>query len=133
MARVLLFGAVWLVVLAALAFAVASASRPNAADIGTISNLVPPPAPPPPRAGTRYPGWTVTRAYSAHHMMVVEVEAAPALEARGIAAQIVEPLKNRYDEVLIYLRDPGQGATELAARRIRWTKREGYVEANYGR
>jgi hypothetical protein len=131
MARVLLFGAAWLVVLAGLAFAVASSSRPKAERSRQLADRVPPPAPPPPRAGTRYPGWTVTRAYSAHHMMVVEVDAASAIEARAVAAQIVEPLKNRYDEVLVYLRDPGQTSTDLATRRVQWTRRNGYVEANH--
>jgi hypothetical protein len=134
MARVLLFGAAWILVLAVLAFALASSARPKvAASRNIIPSMVPAPAPPPPRAGTRYPGWTVTRAYSAHHMMVVEVEAAPALEASSIAAQVVEPLKGRYDEVLIYVRDPDQAATDLAARRIQWTRRNGYVETQYRR
>ena len=91
-----------------------------------------PPAPPP-RAGTRYPGWTVTRAYSAHHMMVVEVEAEQAADSSTIAAQLVEPLKNRYDEVLIYVRAPGQRVNDLAARRVQWTRRAGYVESVYAR
>ena len=131
MARVMLFGAAWVVLLAGIAFSVGLPSR----SVVTVHERAPslsPPAPPP-RAGTRYPGWTVTRAYSAHHMMVVEVEADRVTSGTSVAAQLVEPLKHRYDEVLIYIREPGQRADDLPARRIQWTPRAGYVESVYTR
>jgi hypothetical protein len=75
-------------------------------------------------------GWTVTRATSAHHMMVVDVEARRLDEAKGIASQIVEPVRSRgYEEILIYVRQPGM--REPAVRRIQWTPRGGYVETSY--
>jgi len=126
MARVLLFGAAWMGLLAALTMAV---GRPRASVTSSVSSVSV--GPPPPRAGARFPGWTVTRAYSAHHMMVVEVEAERLADGSKIAAQVVEPLKDRYDEVLIYLRNPGHRADDLAARRIQWTPRAGYVESVY--
>jgi len=64
-------------------------------------------------------------------MMVVEVETDLPDTARQIAAQVVEPLKDRYDEVLIYIRKPGTPADDLPARRIQWTRRAGYVETIY--
>ena len=133
MARVLLFGAAWVVILAAIAFAVGVPvpARSVAPAHERPASLSPPA--PPPRAGTRYPGWTVTRAYSAHHMMVVEVEADRVTSGTSVAAQLVEPLKHRYDEVLIYIREPGQRADDLPARRIQWTPRAGYVESAYAR
>jgi hypothetical protein len=131
MARVLLFGAGWMLLLAALTVGV-SFRAASSTSTGEPPASVSPPAPPP-RAGVRYPGWTVTRAYSAHHMMVVEVETDRAANGAAIAAQLVEPLKDRYDEVLIYIRDPGQRPADLPARRIQWTPRAGYVESSYRR
>jgi hypothetical protein len=130
--RVLLFGAAWMVVLAALLLAFWRPAQPRVASVTTDTRpaaLPPPPAPP--RAGTRYPGWTVTSAYSAHHMMVVEVETDLPDTARQIAAQVVEPLKDRYDEVLIYIRTPRTPKEDLPERRIQWTRRAGYVETIY--
>ncbi len=75
----------------------------------------------------RMPAWTVTSATSAHHVMVVEVEAQQPEQARPVAVQIVEPVRERYEEILIYVRRPGT-SNELAARRIQWTPRGGYVE-----
>jgi hypothetical protein len=83
-------------------------------------------------SGGRMPAWTVTSATSAHHVMVVEVETERLDEARSIAIQIVEPLRDRYEEVLLYVRRPGT-SQELAARRIQWTPRGGYVETIYSR
>jgi hypothetical protein len=132
MARVLLFGAAWTLVLLALVFAFRRPVPPVDASVKSeVRPAVLPPPPPPPRAGTRFPGWTVTKAYSAHHMMVVEVETDLPDTARQIAAQVVEPLKNRYDEVLIYVRRPGARAADLPARRVQWTRRGGYVETVY--
>jgi hypothetical protein len=132
--RVLLFGAAWTLVLAALVLVFAF-PRPVPPVVASVTSdvrpAVLPPPPPPPRAGSRFPGWTVTKAYSAHHMMVVEVETDLPDTARQIAAQVVEPLKNRYDEVLIYVRKPETPADDLPARRVQWTKREGYVETVY--
>ena len=131
MARVLLFGAAWILCLAAAAAAVRLSVRP-VISVEHRSLPLPPPAPPP-RVEMRYPGWTVTRAYSAHHMMVVEVEADHPADSSKIAAHVVEPLKGRYDEVLVYVRSPGQRADDLPARRIQWTPRAGYIESIYAR
>jgi hypothetical protein len=123
MARILLFGAAWLVVLAVSIVLV----RPHRPAIAvTVSSSHPEAPPPPPKPGTRYSGWTVKRAYSAHRTMVVEVEADhPTSQALAIAREVVEPLGNRYDEVLVYMRDPD---APDAARRVQWTPRGGYVE-----
>jgi len=75
-------------------------------------------------------GWAVTKATSAQHMMVVEVDAERLGEARGIAIQIVEPVRSHgYDEILVYVRQPG--SREPTVRRIQWTPRGGYVESTF--
>jgi hypothetical protein len=82
------------------------------------------------RAPTPRIGWVVTKATSAQHMMVVDVEAERLEEARGIAIQIVEPVRSHgYDEILIYVRQPGR--REAAVRRVQWTPGGGYVESTY--
>jgi hypothetical protein len=82
------------------------------------------------QSGGRMPVWTVVSATSAHHVMVVDVEAARPDTARQIATQIVEPLRDRYEEVLVYFHKPGD-AKVFPERRIQWTPRGGYVEAIY--
>ena len=137
MPRVLLFGAAWTAVLAALVFAFRPEARPAVARPGTFDARTerpkppPPPPPPPPRAGDRYPGWTVTSAYSAHYAMVVEVETERPGTALQIAAQVVEPIKDRYEEVLLYVRTPDAPAGDLPARRVQWTRQGGYKEIIY--
>ena len=129
MARVLLFGAAWSVILAAIAFTLGMPAR-SVVPRKERAIFISTPAPPP-RAGTRYPGWTVRRSYSAHHMMIVEVDADRSFSGTSVAAQLVEPVKARYDEILIYVREPGQRDEDLPARRIQWTARAGYVESIY--
>ena len=131
MPRVLLFGAAWMAFLATLAVVNGLAIRPKVSSEAGAASVSPPA--PPPKVGARYPGWTVTRAYSAHHMMVVEVETDGAATSTQIAAQIVEPLKGRYDEVLVYVRKPGEPADALPGRRVQWTRQGGYVESVYER
>jgi hypothetical protein len=75
-------------------------------------------------------GWEVTKATSAHHAMVVDVDADHLDRAGAIAMQIVGPLEARgYDEVLIYVRQPG--TREPAVRRVQWTPNGGFVETTY--
>ena len=81
-------------------------------------------------AGTPPIGWAVTKATSAQHMMVVEVEAERLDESRAIAIQIVEPVRSRgYEEILIYVRHPNGRIPTV--RRIQWTPHGGYVESTY--
>jgi hypothetical protein len=82
------------------------------------------------RASTPQLEWAVTKATSAEHTLVVEVEAERLDQARTIAVEIVEPLQSRgYEEVLIYIRQPGSKIPSV--RRIQWTPRGGYVESSY--
>ena len=75
-------------------------------------------------------GWRVVEQLSAHHVLVLEVETERLQEARAIAQQLVGPVADRYSEVLIYYYRPGRRGT-LAARRVQWTPRGGYVLVNY--
>ena len=74
--------------------------------------------------------WTVTRATSAHRAMVVDVEADMPEDARQIANDIVDPLRAKYEEVLIYVRPTGNPVNAIV-RRIQWTPDNGFVEMSY--
>jgi hypothetical protein len=81
-------------------------------------------------AGTPQIGWAVTKATSAQHILVVDVDAERLDDARSIATQIVEPVRSRgYEEILIYVREPGSSTS--AVRRIQWTPLGGYVESMF--
>jgi methylthioribose-1-phosphate isomerase len=82
------------------------------------------------RATTPQLDWAVTKATSAQHALVVEVDAERLDQARNIAVEIVEPVRSRgYEEVLIYVRQPGSRIPTV--RRIKWTPHGGYVESTY--
>ena len=74
--------------------------------------------------------WTVTRATSAHRVMVVDVEADMPEDALQIANDIVDPLRSKYEEVLIYVRPTGN-PVNATVRRIQWTPHDGFVEMSY--
>ncbi len=74
--------------------------------------------------------WTVTRATSAHRAIVIDVEADMPEDARRIANDIVDPLRAKYEEVLIYVRPTGNPVNAIV-RRIQWTPHDGFVEMSY--
>jgi hypothetical protein len=84
-----------------------------------------------PTAGRRWQ-WTATSATSAMGALVVQVEALDVAHARQIAAAIVEPRRARFDDILVYVHRVG-GGRDMAARRVEWTPRGGYVEIVYGK
>lgn len=75
-------------------------------------------------------GWRVAHQLSAHHILVLEVETERLDEAKAIAAQLVEPVRDRYSEIVVYFYRPGQRG-KLADRRVQWTPRGGYVLVLY--
>ena len=83
-----------------------------------------------PSPNARREPWTVTRAISAHHVMVIDVEADKPEDARQIAGDIVDPLHGTYGEVLIYVRPTGNPVNAVV-RRIQWTPHDGFVETSY--
>jgi hypothetical protein len=92
----------------------------------------PPPAPPKPKPAIVSPqpgasafSWRLLGATSAERMLVLEVETARAAEAVAIAQQLTEPYKDRYDEVLVLIFEPGD-EPRLPRRRVQWTRKGGY-------
>ena len=74
--------------------------------------------------------WRVTEANATDTIMVVDIEAARPDESRAIAEEIVAPLADSYEEVLIYIRAYDR-TVDARVRRISWTPNGGYVETSY--
>jgi hypothetical protein len=86
------------------------------------------------RASTLREGesWVVTKVTSAHHILVVNVEADRLGNAQAIAAEIVAPVRDRkYDEILVYVRQM-HSRKGFADRRVQWTPKGGYTELVIG-
>ena len=76
--------------------------------------------------------WVVTKVTSAHHMLVVNVDAERVGNAQAIATEIVTPVVNRgFDEVLVYVWRTHRHKP-YADRRIQWTPKGGYTEMVMG-
>ena len=71
-------------------------------------------------------GWTVVEMTSAQRALVVEVDTRRLNEAVAIAQQIVGPVSDRYDEVLVYFFDEPEATPRFAALRVQWTPANGY-------
>lgn len=135
----LIAGVLWMAALAALGGLLSLGTMgesPATAVVDVDVSYGPPPSPPPPsaretarRLGT-WGGWRVVDEISAQRIAVVHVELERLDEASKIAAQLVEPYKSRYSEVLVYFRKPGLRGL-LPNLRIQWTPRDGYREIWY--
>ena len=76
--------------------------------------------------------WVVTKVTSAHHMLVVNVDADRLENAQAIATEIVEPVRDRkFDEVLVYIWQK-DSRKKYADRRVQWTPKGGYTELVIG-
>lgn len=70
---------------------------------------------------------SVTRAQASQGALVVTVDVLEMSESLDIARQIVEPVRTKYDEVLIYMHQHG-AKSRFAGRRVQWTETGGYKE-----
>src|SRR5438093_12621366 len=132
MARLLVAGVAWLAAFGLFAALVTWSARPRPTptppaltDLVRALNKMETPSP-----YARHEPWIVTRATSARRAMVIDVEADQPENARAIAAEIVEPLRAKYEEVLIYVRPIGSPLNAVV-RRIQWTPHGGFVETSY--
>ena len=132
MARLLVAGVAWLAAFGLFAALVEWSARPRPSptppaltDLVRALNKKETPSP----LGRHEP-WVVTRAMSARHAMVIDVEADRPEDAKRIAEEIVTPLREKYEEVLTYVRPIGNPANAVV-RRIQWTPDSGFVETTY--
>jgi hypothetical protein len=76
--------------------------------------------------------WAVRKVESAHHVLVVNVDAVRVGNAQKIAIEIVTPVLDRgFDEVLVYVWGVHRQKPH-ADRRVQWTPRDGYSELVIG-
>ena len=102
-------------------------------EIVTLDAL--PEAAPDPAAGPDEPslvneGWYVRNMATAHGAFVIEVEAEDPEQTESISRALIEPIKDDYAEILVYINRMGDDS-DLPARRVQWTPRDGYVELSY--
>jgi len=75
-------------------------------------------------------GWYVRNMATAHGAFVIEVEAEDPEQTETISRALIEPIKEDYAEILVYVNRMGDDS-DLPARRVQWTPRDGYVELSY--
>jgi len=71
--------------------------------------------------------WEITDMATAHGAFVIEVEADDPTRTDEIARSLIEPIKDDYEEILVYVHQRGDDS-DLPARRMQWTPGGGYVE-----
>ena len=74
--------------------------------------------------------WYIRNMATAHGAFVIEVEAEDPAQTEAIARALIEPIREDYDEILVYVNTLGD-ESDLPARRMQWTPGEGYVEITY--
>jgi hypothetical protein len=132
MARLAVAGVAWLAALGLFAAIIQWSARPRptptppaVTDLVRALNRMETPSP-----FARHEPWIVTRATSARHAMVIDVEADKPADARRIAERLVSPLRAKYEEVLIYVRPIGSPVNSVT-RRIEWSPGGGFIETSY--
>ena len=74
--------------------------------------------------------WRIVEMATAHGAFTIEVEMAEGVDTGAIARSLIEPLQDRYAEVLVYFH-ARDAQTELPEIRVQWTAAGGYVETRY--
>ena len=91
--------------------------------------------PPDPSAGDGSPrlvndDWRIIEMATAHGAFTIEVEAADGVDTAAISRTLIEPLQDRYAEVLVYFHARGADS-DLPQLRVQWTAAAGYVETRF--
>jgi hypothetical protein len=71
--------------------------------------------------------WSVTHAHASQGALVVQAVMPNPADALSNAREIVDPVRSRYSEVLVYVRRSSAPGSQ-ASRRVQWTPASGYVE-----
>ena len=75
-------------------------------------------------------GWHIRNMATAHGVFVIEVDAEDPTQTETIARALIEPIRDDYTEILVYVNTLGD-ESDLPARRMQWTPGGGYVEITY--
>jgi hypothetical protein len=126
-------GGVWLVVIASLAIAVHWSDQPRVvAPLTAVPTLLRELNAQRAKDFKEGEAWAVRKVTSAHHVLVVNVDADHVGNAQKIASEIVAPVRDRgFDEVLVYVWGMHRHKP-YADRRVQWTPKGGYSELVIG-
>ena len=98
--------------------------------LDALPGQAPPPGADPDEPSLVNEGWYVRNMATAHGAFVIEVEAEDPEQSETISRALIEPIKDDYAEILVYVNRMGDDS-DLPARRVQWTPRDGYVELSY--
>ena len=74
--------------------------------------------------------WRIVEMATAHGAFTIEVEMAEGVDTAEVARSLIQPLQDRYAEVLVYFH-ARNAQTDLPQLRVQWTADGGYVETRY--
>ena len=125
-------GVVWLLSIALIAFAVHWSERPHVPPLAAVPTLLRELSAARASQFKEGEAWVVTKVTSAHHVLLVNIDAERVGNAQTIAAEIVAPVKERgFDEILVYVWRTHKHKP-FADRRVQWTPKGGYTEMVMG-
>ena len=125
-------GVVWLLSIGLIAFAVHWSDRPRVPPLAAVPTLLRELSAARASQFKEGEAWVVTKVTSAHHVLLVNIDAERVGNAQTIAAEIVAPVKNRgFDEILVYVWRTHKHKP-FADRRVQWTPKDGYKELVMG-
>ena len=125
-------GVVWLLSIGLIAFAVHWSDRPRVPPLAAVPTLLRELSAARASQFNEGEAWVVTKVTSAHHVLLVNIDAERVGNAQTIAAEIVAPVKDRgFDEILVYVWRTHKHKP-FADRRVQWTPKGGYTELVMG-
>ena len=125
-------GVVWLLSIGLIAFAVHWSDRPRVPPLAAVPTLLRELSAARASQFKEGEAWVVTKVTSAHHVLLVNIDAERVGNAQTIAAEIVAPVKERgFDEILVYVWRTHKHKP-FADRRVQWTPKGGYTEMVMG-
>ena len=74
--------------------------------------------------------WRIVEMATAHGAFTIEVEMAEGVDTAEVSRSLIQPLQDRYAEVLVYFH-ARDAQTDLPQLRVQWTAAGGYVETRY--
>ena len=125
-------GVVWLLAIGLIAFAVHWSDRPRVPPLAAVPTLLRELSAARASQFKEGEAWVVTKVTSAHHVLLVNIDAERVGNAQAIATEIVAPVKDRgFDEILVYVWRTHKHKP-FADRRVQWTPKGGYTELVMG-
>jgi hypothetical protein len=125
-------GVVWLLSIGLVAFAVHWSEGPRVPPLATVPTLLRELSAARASQFKEGEAWVVTKVTSAHHVLLVNIDAERVGNAQAIATEIVAPVKDRgFDEILVYVWRT-HNHKPFADRRVQWTPKGGYTELVMG-